>query len=43
MWRVAVFEFKAASFCTPTNASGLGVEASLASFNPVTSLIIDKY
>ena len=39
---VAVFEFAAANFCTPTNALESGVEPSLASFNPVTSLIICK-
>ena len=37
---VAVFEFAAANFWTPTNALGSGVLPSLASFNPVTSLII---
>ena len=37
---VAVFELAAASFCTPTKAFGSGVAASLASFNPVVSLII---
>ena len=39
---VATFEFAAASFCTPTKAFASGVLASLASFNPVTSLIICK-
>ena len=39
---VAVFEFAAASFCKPTKAFLSGVEPSLASFKPVTSLIICK-
>ena len=40
---VAVFEFNAAIFCRPTNECGSGLEASTASFIPVTSLIIFKY
>jgi len=39
---VAVFEFAAANFCIPTKAFLSGVLPSLASFNPVTSLIICK-
>jgi hypothetical protein len=42
MCLVAVFEFAAASFCTPTKAFLSGMEPSLASFNPVTSRIICK-
>ena len=39
---VAIFEAFAAIFCKPTKALGSGIEPSLASFNPVTSLIICK-
>ena len=39
---VATFEFAAAIFCIPTNDLASGVEASLASFKPVVSLIICK-
>ena len=39
---VAVLELSAANFCTPTNASGFGVEPSRASFKPVTVLIISR-
>ena len=38
--RVAVFEFRAANFCKPTNELGSGIEPSLASFKPVTERII---
>ena len=37
---VAVFEFAAANFCTPTKAFLSGILPSLASLSPVTSLII---
>ena len=37
---VATFEFAAAIFCIPTSDLESGVEASLASLRPVTSLII---
>ena len=39
---VAVLELKAAIFCIPTSASGLGVDPSLASFIPVTSRSIPR-
>ena len=39
---VAVLEFAAANFCTPTKELGSGVEPSRASFNPVTVRIISK-
>ena len=42
MCLVAVLEFKAANFCTPTKELGSGVEPSLASFKPVTARIIPK-
>ena len=39
---VAVFEFAAAIFCTPTKERSSGILPSLASFKPVVSLIICK-
>ena len=39
---VAVFEFAAAIFWTPTKDLSAGVDPSLASLSPVTSLIICK-
>ena len=39
---VATFEFNAANFWTPTNELGSGLEPSLASFKPVTVLIMSK-
>ena len=34
---VAMFEFKEANFCNPTNESLSGVDAALALLNPITS------
>ena len=42
MCLVAVLEFNAAIFCTPTKEFESGVDPSLASFRPVADLIIPK-